>query len=68
MATLQIELEDMAGTSRWAGVLATLTSQSDNTYLRLWAASTAIVDTKAPPSPRHGRSAHCRPRRRGHPG
>jgi hypothetical protein len=34
MATLQIELEDMAGTSRWAGVLATLTSQSGNAYLR----------------------------------
>jgi hypothetical protein len=34
MATLQIELEDMAGTSRWAGVLTTLTSQSGNAYLR----------------------------------
>lgn len=27
MATLQIELEDMGGTSWWAGVLATLASQ-----------------------------------------
>jgi hypothetical protein len=34
MATLQIELEDMAGTSCWAGVLATLTSQSGNASLR----------------------------------
>jgi hypothetical protein len=34
MATLQIELEDMAGTSRWASVLATLASQSGNAYLR----------------------------------
>jgi fermentation-respiration switch protein FrsA (DUF1100 family) len=34
MATLQIELEDMAGTSWWAGVLATLASQSGNAYLR----------------------------------
>ena len=33
MATLQIELEDMAGTSWWAGVLATLASQSGNAYL-----------------------------------
>jgi hypothetical protein len=28
MATLQIELEDMAGASWWAAVLATLASQS----------------------------------------
>ena len=34
MATLQIELEDMAGTSWWTGVLATLGSQSGNAYLR----------------------------------
>jgi hypothetical protein len=34
MATLQIELEDVAGTSWWAGLVATLTSQSDNAYLR----------------------------------
>lgn len=34
MATLQIELEDMAGASWWAGVLATLASQSGNAYLR----------------------------------
>ena len=34
MATLQIELEDLAGTSWWAGVLATLASQSGNAYLR----------------------------------
>ena len=34
MAILQIELEDIAGTSWWAGVLATLTSQSSNAYLR----------------------------------
>ena len=34
MTTLQIELEDMAGTSWWAGVLTTLTSQSGSTYLR----------------------------------
>ena len=34
MATLQIELEDMAGTSWWAGVLATLASQSGNAYMR----------------------------------
>jgi hypothetical protein len=34
MATLQIELEDMAGASRWAGVLATLASQSGNAYMR----------------------------------
>ena len=34
MATLQIELEDMAGTSWWAGVLATLASQSGNAFLR----------------------------------
>jgi hypothetical protein len=34
MATLQIELEDMAGVSWWAGVLATLASQSGNAYVR----------------------------------
>ena len=34
MATLQIELEDLAGTSRWASTLATLASQSGNAYLR----------------------------------
>jgi hypothetical protein len=34
MANLQIELEDMARTSWWAGVLATLASQSGNAYLR----------------------------------
>ena len=34
MATLQIELEDMAGASWWSGVLATLASQSGNAYLR----------------------------------
>ena len=34
MATLQIELEDLAGMSWWAGVLATLESQSGNGYLR----------------------------------
>jgi hypothetical protein len=34
MATLQIELEDLAGTSWWAGALATLASQSGNAYLR----------------------------------
>jgi hypothetical protein len=34
MATLHIELEDLAGTSWWAGVLATLASQSGNAYLR----------------------------------
>jgi hypothetical protein len=34
MATLQIELEDLAGTSWWAGELATLASQSGNAYLR----------------------------------
>ena len=34
MTTLQIELEDMAGTSWWAGVAATLASQSGNAYLR----------------------------------
>jgi hypothetical protein len=33
MAILQ-ELEDIAGTSWWAGVLATLASQSGNAYLR----------------------------------
>jgi hypothetical protein len=34
MATLQIELEDMAGASWWSGVLATLASQSGNACLR----------------------------------
>ena len=34
MATLQIELEDMAGTSWWKGVLATIGSQSGNAYMR----------------------------------
>jgi hypothetical protein len=34
MATLQIDLEDLAGTSWWAGALATLASQSGNAYLR----------------------------------
>jgi hypothetical protein len=34
MATLQIELEDMAGVSWWASVLATLASQSGNAYVR----------------------------------
>jgi hypothetical protein len=33
-ATLQIEMEDMAGASWWAGVLATLASQSGNAYMR----------------------------------
>ena len=32
MATLQIELEDSAGTSWWAGALATLASQSGSAY------------------------------------
>jgi hypothetical protein len=30
MATLRVELEDMAGASWWTGVLATLASQSGN--------------------------------------
>ena len=34
-ATLQIEMEDMAGASWWAGALATLASQSGNAYMRL---------------------------------
>jgi hypothetical protein len=34
MATPQIELEDMAGTSWWAGTLATLGSQAGNAYMR----------------------------------
>jgi hypothetical protein len=34
MATLEIELEDMAGTSWWTGLVATLISQSSNAYLR----------------------------------
>ena len=34
MATLDVELEDMTGASWWAGVLATLASQSGNAYLR----------------------------------
>ena len=34
MTTLQIELEDMAGTSWLARVLTTLTSQSGNAYMR----------------------------------
>jgi hypothetical protein len=33
-SSLQIELEDLAGTSWWAGALATLASQSGNAYLR----------------------------------
>ena len=32
--TLQIALEDVGGTSWWAGVIATLTSQSGNAYMR----------------------------------
>ena len=68
MATLQIELEDMAGTSRWAGVLATLASQSGNAYMRFVGRVDGHRHYKAPPSPRHGRSAHCLRRRRGHPG
>lgn len=34
MATLQIELEDMAGASWWQGLVATLTAQSGSAYLR----------------------------------
>ena len=34
MATLQVELEDRAGTAWWAGALATLVSQSGRAYLR----------------------------------
>jgi hypothetical protein len=34
MATLQIELEDMAGASWWQGLMATLTAQSGSAYLR----------------------------------
>jgi hypothetical protein len=32
--TLKIELEDVGGTSWWAGVLTTLAAQSGNAYLR----------------------------------
>ena len=32
--TLQIKLENVGGTSWWAGVIATLTSQSGNAYMR----------------------------------
>ena len=32
--TLQIKLEDVGGTSWWASVITTLTSQSGSTYLR----------------------------------
>jgi len=32
--TLQITLEDVGGTSWWAGVIATLTSESGNAYMR----------------------------------
>lgn len=32
--TLRIELEDMAGASWWSGILATLSSQYGNAYLR----------------------------------
>jgi hypothetical protein len=34
VVTLQIKLEDVGGTSWWAGVIATLTSQSGNAYMR----------------------------------
>ena len=34
MVTLQIKLEDVGGTSWWASVITTLTSQSGNTYMR----------------------------------
>jgi hypothetical protein len=32
--TLQIKLEHVGGSSWWAGVIATLTSQSGNVYMR----------------------------------
>jgi hypothetical protein len=68
MQTLQIKLEDMAGTSWWAGVLATLASQPGNAYVRFVAASTAIATTKGPRSPRREPSARYRPGRREHQG
>jgi hypothetical protein len=34
MSTLRIEIEDVGGTSWWASILATLTSQSGGQYLR----------------------------------
>jgi|SRR5450631_3765709 len=34
--TLQIRLEDVGGTSWWAGLIATLGSQSGNAYMRFF--------------------------------
>jgi len=68
MATLQIELEDMAGTSRWASVLATLASQSGNVYMRFVGRVDGHRRYKSATFPAPRPSARCRRRRRGHPG
>jgi len=68
MANLQIELEDMARTSWWAGVLATLASQSGNAYLRFVGRVNGHRQSKVPPSRRRERSVRCLRRRHGHPG
>ena len=54
VVTLQIKLEDVGGTSWWAGVIATLTSQSGNTYLRFVASTNGDRRYKGStfPSPR----------------
>ena len=63
MTTLQIELEDMAGTSWWAGVLTTLTSQSGSTYLRFVGRVDGHRQYEGATFPRRERSA-CAARRR----
>ena len=67
-ATLQIEMEDMAGASWWAGVLATLASQSGNAYMRFVGRVEGRRRYKGATFPRRERSARCLQRRRWAPG
>ena len=68
MTTLQIELEDMAGTSWWAGVLTTLTSQSGSTYLRFVGRVDGHRQYKGATFPAPRTLGTLARRRRGHPG
>jgi hypothetical protein len=68
MTTFQIKLEDMAGTSWWAGVLTALTSQSGSTYLRFVGRVDGHRHYKGATFPAPRRSARCLRRRRGRPG
>src|SRR5664279_5829102 len=49
--TLEIELEDVGGTSWWAGITTTLASQSGNAYMRFVGSSNGDRRYKGPTSP-----------------